>query len=333
MKNYYKILGVDPKADQASLRRAWTLKAHELHPDHNPDDPASEELFREALEAWRVLSDPFLRSRYDEGGGDMEPTGGFPGEKIRHHFFAGINTATILQYDEMDLSFTYTGPGRWLRLPPLDDFFRTGVPYVKGRMVKQEGHIVRETTFRYILCPMVTGALTIGKAEITIEGIHYFTEPLIVTVMPNRCFFTRKEPADGKPLKVALHYAFEGEKEKAPLSERKKNHHTLVPRSRTAYLFHSVAVIMKVVFMIWGGIMLRLYFNIPLVAGALAGACLGGMNVWMMYRLAGVKSKYSTAHQYPTIASYLDTGYRAGESTGLPLIRGNPFHQLGRLLF
>lgn len=333
MKNYYKILGVDPKADHASLRRAWLLKAHELHPDHNPDDPASEELFREALEAWRVLSDPFLRSRYDEGGGDAELPGGVMDEKIHHLFFAGINTTTIRQYDEMDLSFIYTGPGRRFRLPSLDAFFRTGAPYLRGRMVWHQGIQIRETTFRYVLCPMVTGEQTIGKAEITIEGVHYFTSPLTLLVVPNRCFFTRNEPADGKPLKVALHYAFEGEKEKAPLSERKKNHHTLVPRSRTAFLFHTVAVVMKIVFMIWGGIMLRIYFNIPLAAGAVAGACLGGMNVWMMYRLAGVKSKYSKAHQYPTIANYLDTGYRAGESTGLPLIRGNPFHQLGRLLF
>lgn len=98
MKNYYKILGVDPKADHASLRRAWLLKAHELHPDHNPDDPASEELFREALEAWRVLSDPFLRSRYDEGGGDAELPGGVMDEKI-HHLF--LRESTPQPYDNM----------------------------------------------------------------------------------------------------------------------------------------------------------------------------------------------------------------------------------------
>lgn len=333
MKNYYKILGVDPKADHASLRRAWLLKAHELHPDHNPDDPASEELFREALEAWRVLSDPFLKSRYDEDGGDRKVMASVPDEKIIHLFFAGINMDTVRQYDEMELSFTYTGQGRRFRLPSLDAFFRTGAPYLRGRMIQHQGILIRETTFRYVLCPMITGELIIDKAEITIEGVHYFTSPLTLLVVPNHCFFTHDNPADGKPLKVALHYAFEGEKEKAPLSERKKNHHTLVPRSRTAYLFHSVAVIMKVVFMIWGGFMLSYYLGIPFIAGALTGACLGGMNVWMMYRLVGVKSKYSQAHKYPTIKGYLDSGYRAGESTGLPLVRGNPFHQLGRLLF
>lgn len=333
MKNYYEILGIDPKADTAALRKAWLSKAHELHPDHNPDDPASEELFREALEAWRILSDPFLRSQYDERGGDTVVSGRIPGEKIIHLFFAGVNTGTVRQYDEMELSFTYTGPGRRFRLPSLEAFFRTGAPYLRGRMVRHEGFQIRETTFRYILCPMTTGEQTIGKAEITIEGVHYFTSPLTLMVVPNRCFFTRDAPANGKPLKVDLHYAFEEEKEKAPLSERKKNHQSLIPRSRTAYLFHTAAVTMKVVFMIWGGIMLKLYFGIPSAAGALAGVCLGGMNVWMMYRLAGVKSKYSTAHKYPTIKRYLDTGYRAGESTGLPLVRGNPFHQLGRLLF
>ena len=56
-RDYYEILGVARDADEADIKKAFRRKARELHPDVN-DDPQAEEMFKEAAEAYAVLSDP-----------------------------------------------------------------------------------------------------------------------------------------------------------------------------------------------------------------------------------------------------------------------------------
>uniref|UniRef100_A0A6B2LB33 J domain-containing protein n=1 Tax=Arcella intermedia TaxID=1963864 RepID=A0A6B2LB33_9EUKA len=65
---YYEILGVDPKSDQAQIKKAYYLKARECHPDKNPDDPHAEALFKAVGEAYNVLSDVEKRKKYDTLG-------------------------------------------------------------------------------------------------------------------------------------------------------------------------------------------------------------------------------------------------------------------------
>jgi molecular chaperone DnaJ len=67
-RDYYEVLGVDRGADGASVKQAFRTLARELHPDVNPDDPAAAERFREAAEAYEVLSDEQTRARYDRFG-------------------------------------------------------------------------------------------------------------------------------------------------------------------------------------------------------------------------------------------------------------------------
>ena len=67
-RDYYEVLEVDRGADDASIKRAFRKLARELHPDVNPDDPAAAERFREAAEAYEVLSDEQTRARYDRFG-------------------------------------------------------------------------------------------------------------------------------------------------------------------------------------------------------------------------------------------------------------------------
>ena len=67
-RDYYEVLGVDRGADGASVKKAFRTLARELHPDVNPGDPASAERFREAAEAYEVLSDEQTRARYDRFG-------------------------------------------------------------------------------------------------------------------------------------------------------------------------------------------------------------------------------------------------------------------------
>jgi molecular chaperone DnaJ len=66
--DYYDVLGVDSDASQEEIKKAYRKKAMEYHPDRNPDDPEAEKKFKEASEAYDVLSDPDTRQRYDRYG-------------------------------------------------------------------------------------------------------------------------------------------------------------------------------------------------------------------------------------------------------------------------
>src|SRR4051812_49580502 len=66
--DYYKVLGVDKKAGQEEIKKAYRKLARRYHPDRNPGDPKAEERFKEISEAYDVLSDPDKRKKYDRGG-------------------------------------------------------------------------------------------------------------------------------------------------------------------------------------------------------------------------------------------------------------------------
>lgn len=67
-RDYYKVLGVDRNADDAALKKAYRKLAKKYHPDSNKDNPNAEEKFKEASEAYAVLSDKEKRKLYDQFG-------------------------------------------------------------------------------------------------------------------------------------------------------------------------------------------------------------------------------------------------------------------------
>lgn len=75
-KDFYEILGVSRNANDAELKKAYRQMALKYHPDKNPDNKEAEEKFKEAAEAYEVLSDPEKRSRYDQFGHDGVKNGG-----------------------------------------------------------------------------------------------------------------------------------------------------------------------------------------------------------------------------------------------------------------
>ncbi len=88
-RDYYEVLGVDRNADGDALKRAFRKLAMEHHPDRNPGDKDSEERFKEASEAYEVLSDSDKRTRYDRfGHAGFQGFGGDAG-------FQGVNINDI----------------------------------------------------------------------------------------------------------------------------------------------------------------------------------------------------------------------------------------------
>ena len=83
-RDYYEVLGVDKNADDAALKKAYRALAKKYHPDMNPGDKEADKKFKEASEAYAVLSDPEKRRQYDQFGhaafdGGAGGAGGFGG--------------------------------------------------------------------------------------------------------------------------------------------------------------------------------------------------------------------------------------------------------------
>ena len=68
VRDYYEVLAVGREATPDEIKKAYRKVAMECHPDRNPDDPTAEERFKEATEAYEILRDPEMRSRYDRFG-------------------------------------------------------------------------------------------------------------------------------------------------------------------------------------------------------------------------------------------------------------------------
>ena len=67
-RDYYEVLGVSKNATQDEIKQAYRKLALKYHPDRNPDNKEAEDKFKEAAEAYEVLSTPEKKARYDQFG-------------------------------------------------------------------------------------------------------------------------------------------------------------------------------------------------------------------------------------------------------------------------
>lgn len=75
-RDYYEVLGVDKNADEAAIKKAYRALAKKYHPDMNPGDAEAEKKFKEASEAYAILSDPEKKRQYDQFGHSAFENGG-----------------------------------------------------------------------------------------------------------------------------------------------------------------------------------------------------------------------------------------------------------------
>lgn len=139
-RDYYEVLGVSRGASESDIKRAYRQLAVKYHPDKNPDDHDAEEKFKEAAEAYSVLSDAQKRARYDRfghaglggaGGGGYDP--GFTNIEDIFDLFGfgdmfggGTRRTTVqrgadLRYDhEISLEEAATGKDAKIEIPRLE---------------------------------------------------------------------------------------------------------------------------------------------------------------------------------------------------------------------
>ena len=144
-RDYYTILGLARDATEEDLKKSYRKLAMKHHPDRNPDDKASEEKFKEAKEAYEVLTDPSKRAAYDQFGhagvnpsmgggrpGGPEGFGGFAdafgdifgeifGQQGRGGGGSGVYRGADLRYNlEMSLEDAARGTEVKIRIPAME---------------------------------------------------------------------------------------------------------------------------------------------------------------------------------------------------------------------
>jgi len=121
-RDYYEVLGVDKSAAGVTIKKAYRKMATKYHPDKNPDNPEAEDMFKEAAEAYSILSDDEKRKMYDQYGFDVPGAqgGGFHGFNNMDDIFSNLG-------DIFGDLFGFGGGGGFRPRTPRGDDIQTAI--------------------------------------------------------------------------------------------------------------------------------------------------------------------------------------------------------------
>jgi molecular chaperone DnaJ len=162
-RDYYEVLGVEKSADESSLKTAYRKLALKYHPDRNAGDKDAEEKFKEAAEAYSILSDPQKRAAYDRFG-HQGLQGGAAGPA------AGFDPSVFADFSDI-----------------LGDFFGFGDLFGQGNRGKGRGGPQRGEDVRYDLTVSLEDAIKGTSIEVQVPRLDPCT----------RCSGSGAEPNDG----------------------------------------------------------------------------------------------------------------------------------------
>ncbi|MFO8006641.1 MAG: molecular chaperone DnaJ [Candidatus Brocadiia bacterium] len=144
-RDYYEVLGVERDASEAEIKKAYRKLALEYHPDRNPDKPEAADRFKEAAEAYQVLSDADKRARYDRYG---------------HAGLKGMHVGEFGSFDDIFRAFSDVFGGASI----FDDLFRGA----RRRRRRPKGRSLR-VSVQIDLEEVLTGAertVSVRRAEL-----------------------------------------------------------------------------------------------------------------------------------------------------------------------
>ena len=134
-RDYYDVLGVNRDSSEDEIKKAYRKLAMKFHPDRNPDNPKAEEHFKEAKEAYEILSDPKKRSAYDQHGhagvdasmgganaqGFADAFGDIFGDLFGGRGHGNVYRGADLRYNlEISLEHAARGTETKIRIPTMD---------------------------------------------------------------------------------------------------------------------------------------------------------------------------------------------------------------------
>lgn len=116
MADYYQILGIDKKASEEDIKKAYRKKAMEFHPDRNNGDKIAEQKFKEVVQAYEILSDTAKRNQYDQFGSVKSPppsskdsfSTNFSFDNIFEQFFGNRQQNNVPTKENLQMSLTIT---------------------------------------------------------------------------------------------------------------------------------------------------------------------------------------------------------------------------------
>ena len=172
-RDYYKILGVERKANKEDIKRAYRKLALKYHPDRNPTNKQAEDKFKEINEAYQVLRDPQKRARYDQLGesyNNWQQRGGAPGGFNWDEWMTGAPGGGNVRVDVGDLNDLFGGG-----LGDFSEFFRSVFGGAQGRGTAtarrgRERAAVQPRSFEYEVNVMLRDAYQGAMRRIEVDG-------------------------------------------------------------------------------------------------------------------------------------------------------------------